>query len=287
MPSSEVPDGWTAQGFGSRDLTEDQAKALARHFGARRKAYNWTVATLKADIQAWHASGPYGEPAAACNANTVMTMRQIPRPVSRWPECSKRPTPMASRAVERTELAGPPRAGSAGKRGFPCFKRKAATRIECRSRPERCVWNRPPSTPCRSLDRPHVENTRRRTPDCAGRARVLAISGAPQRHSSGVRVFCPAVRSSRRWCTPVRGWCRCINRRLATADGTVMLRTHDRSAAAPRELRHVGPRCTSVHGATVSAPLRFPGCIAGSDVRTHHLHVLTRWSTHGRIVTEG
>ncbi|MBB5164491.1 transposase [Mycobacterium sp. AZCC_0083] len=30
---------------------------MARHFGARRKAYNWTVATLKADIEAWHATG--------------------------------------------------------------------------------------------------------------------------------------------------------------------------------------------------------------------------------------
>lgn len=58
MPKFEVPDGWTVQAFRfTLDPTEDQAKALARHFGARRKAYNWTVATLKADIQAWHASG--------------------------------------------------------------------------------------------------------------------------------------------------------------------------------------------------------------------------------------
>lgn len=48
MPKFEVPDGWTVQAFRfTLDPTEDQAKALARHFGARRKAYNWTVATLK------------------------------------------------------------------------------------------------------------------------------------------------------------------------------------------------------------------------------------------------
>ena len=39
------------------DPTEDQAWSLARHFGARRKAYNWAVHTLKADIEAWHATG--------------------------------------------------------------------------------------------------------------------------------------------------------------------------------------------------------------------------------------
>ena len=39
------------------DPTEEQARSLARHFGARRKAYNWTVAALTADIQTWHATG--------------------------------------------------------------------------------------------------------------------------------------------------------------------------------------------------------------------------------------
>ncbi|MDT5017870.1 MAG: putative transposase, partial [Mycobacterium sp.] len=51
MARFEVPEGWTVQAFQfTLDLTEDQAKSLTRHFGARRKAYNWTVATLKADI---------------------------------------------------------------------------------------------------------------------------------------------------------------------------------------------------------------------------------------------
>ena len=31
--------------------------SLARHFGARRKAFNWTVATLKGDIDAWRETG--------------------------------------------------------------------------------------------------------------------------------------------------------------------------------------------------------------------------------------
>jgi len=54
MAKFEVPDGWGIQAFRfTLDPTEDQARSLARHFGARRKAYNWTVATLKADIEAW------------------------------------------------------------------------------------------------------------------------------------------------------------------------------------------------------------------------------------------
>ncbi len=58
MARFEVPDGWCVQAFRfSLDPTEDQTSALARHFGARRKAYNWTVATLKTDIEAWQATG--------------------------------------------------------------------------------------------------------------------------------------------------------------------------------------------------------------------------------------
>jgi hypothetical protein len=58
MAKFEVPDGWCVQAFRfTLDPIEGQARALARHFGARRKAYNWTVATLKADIEAWHAAG--------------------------------------------------------------------------------------------------------------------------------------------------------------------------------------------------------------------------------------
>jgi putative transposase len=58
MARFEVPEGWTVQGFRfTLDPTEEQAGSLARHFGARRKAYNWTVATVKADVEAWHTAG--------------------------------------------------------------------------------------------------------------------------------------------------------------------------------------------------------------------------------------
>ena len=45
MAKFDVPDGWCVQAFRfTLDPTEDQAWSLARHFGARRKAYNWAVA---------------------------------------------------------------------------------------------------------------------------------------------------------------------------------------------------------------------------------------------------
>lgn len=58
MARFEVPDGWGVQAFRfTLDPTTEQAAALGRHFGARRKAYNWTVAALKADIAAWRETG--------------------------------------------------------------------------------------------------------------------------------------------------------------------------------------------------------------------------------------
>jgi putative transposase len=54
----EIPDGWGVQAFRfTLDPTESQNRALARHFGARRKAYNWTVATIKADLSAYRDTG--------------------------------------------------------------------------------------------------------------------------------------------------------------------------------------------------------------------------------------
>ena len=58
MARFEIPDGWCVQAFRfTLGPTEEQARALARHCGARREAYHWAVATVKADIRAWRATG--------------------------------------------------------------------------------------------------------------------------------------------------------------------------------------------------------------------------------------
>jgi putative transposase len=96
MAHFEVPDGWCAQAFRfTLDPTENQASLLARHFGARRKAYNWTVATLKADIEAWHTAGiETPKPSLRVLRKRWNTVKDdvcvnAQTGVVWWPECSK------------------------------------------------------------------------------------------------------------------------------------------------------------------------------------------------------
>jgi putative transposase len=54
----QPPEGWSVQAFSfALDPTPGQRQVLARQFGGRRPAYNWTVRQLRADIEAYHA-GP-------------------------------------------------------------------------------------------------------------------------------------------------------------------------------------------------------------------------------------
>src|SRR5271155_4128356 len=134
MVRFEVPEGWTVQAFRfTLDPTEDQARALARHFGARRKAFNWTVAALKADIAAWHASGvETAKPSLRVlrkRWNTVKDSVCVNAETGAvwWPECSKEAyADGISGAVDAYWNWQTSRAGKrAGKRvGFPRFKKK-------------------------------------------------------------------------------------------------------------------------------------------------------------------
>ena len=134
MAKCDVPDGWCVQAFRfTLDPTEDQARALARHFGARRKAYNWTVATLKADIAAWHTAGiETAKPSLRVlrkRWNTVKDEVCVNAETGAvwWPECSKEAyADGIAGAVNAYWNWQSSRAGKrAGKRvGFPRFKRK-------------------------------------------------------------------------------------------------------------------------------------------------------------------
>ena len=97
MARLEVPEGWSVQAFRfTLDPTAEQSVSLARHFGARRKAYNWTVATLKADIEAWHAAGTEtATPSLRLLRKRWNTVKDdvcinAETGVVWWPECSKR-----------------------------------------------------------------------------------------------------------------------------------------------------------------------------------------------------
>jgi putative transposase len=52
MKRYEIPDGWTARGFSFEVEWPSDRSAVLSHFGARRKAKNWAIAQVKADMDA-------------------------------------------------------------------------------------------------------------------------------------------------------------------------------------------------------------------------------------------
>jgi putative transposase len=309
----EVPEGWCVQAYRfTLDPTDAQATNLARHFGARRKAFNWTVGTLKADIEAWHATG------VATAKPSLRVLRKRWNTVKEdicvntetgavwWPECSKEAyADGIAGAVDAYWNWQQSRAGKrAGKRvGFPRFKRKGrdADRVcfstgAMRVEPDR----RHVTLPVIGTVRTH-ENTRRiERLIRAGRARVLAISVRRNgdRLDASVRVLVQRAQQPR---VAHRGSPVGVDvgvRRLATvatAAGVVIERIANPRPldSALRELRHVcraRSRCTKgsrQYRERTTQISRLHRRV--NDVRTHHLHVLTaRWAkTHGRIVVEG
>jgi putative transposase len=313
MAKFDVPEGWCVQAFRfTLDPTVDQAGSLARHFGARRKAYNWTVATLKADIQAWHAAGiKTAKPSlgvlrkrwnsvkddVCVNAETGAVW---------WPECSKEAyADGIAGAVEAYWNWQSCRAGKrAGNRvGFPRFKRKGrdADRVcfttgAMRVEPDR----RHLTLPVIGTVRTH-ENTRRIERLLrVGRARVLAISVRRNgtRLDVSVRVLVQRPQQPSVALPGSRVGVDVGVRRLATVagdDGVVIERIENPRPlqAALRQLRHVSrarSRCTKGSRRYRERTTELSWLYRGvNDVRTHHLHVLTTrlTKTHGRIVVEG
>ena len=313
MARFEVPDGWTVQAFRfTLDPTAEQARALARHFGARRKTFNWTVATLKADIAAWHASGvETAKPSLRALRRRWNTVKNdiCVNPATGavwWPECSKEAyADGIAGAVDAYWNWQSSRLGKrAGKRvGFPRFKKKGrdADRVcfttgAMRIEPDR----RHLTLPVIGTVRTH-ENTRRiERLICVGRARLLAISVRRNgtRIDASVRVVVQRPIQPKVALPDSRVGIDVGVRRLATVadeDGTVLERVPNPRPlhAALRELRHVsrarsrcrqGSRQYRERTVDISRLHR-----RVNDVRTHHLHVLTTRlaKTHGRIVVEG
>jgi putative transposase len=309
----EVPEGWTVQAFRfTLDPTDNQARALARHFGARRKAYNWTVATLKADIEAWQDTGvETAKPSLRVlrkRWNTVKDGVCVNAETGAvwWPECSKEAYADGIRgAVDgywnwQTSRSGK-RAGNRVR--FPRFKRKGrdADRVcfttgAMRVEPDR----RHLTMPVIGTVRTH-ENTRRiERLIRSGRARVLAISVRRNgtRLDASVRVVVQRPEQPNVALPDSRVGVDVGVRRLATvatADGTVIEHVENPRPldTALRELRHVcraRSRCTRGsrrYRERTTQMSRLHRRV--NDVRTHHLHVLTTRlaKTHGHIVVEG
>ena len=313
MAKLEVPEGWTVQAFRfSLDPTEEQARSLARHFGARRKAYNWTVATLKADLDAWHDTGVetakpslrvlrkrwnIAKDEVCVNAETGAVW---------WQECSKEAyAGGVDGAVDAYWNWQQSRAGKpAGKRvGFPRFKKKGRdqdrvtfTTGAIRVEPDRHHL----TLPVIGTIRTH-ENTRRIQRLLAkGRARVLAITVRRNgtRLDASVRVLVQRPQQPKVALPSSRVGVDVGVRRLATvADegGAVLDRVPNPRPldAALKELRHVSRARSRCSKGSRHYRERTTGISRlhrrVNDVRTHHLHVLTTRlaKTHGRIVVEG
>jgi putative transposase len=313
MARFEVAEGWTVQAFRfTLDPTEDQARALARHFGARRKAFNWTVAALKADIAAWHAAGvKTAKPSLRVlrkRWNTVKDSVCVNAETGAvwWPECSKEAyADGISGAVDGYWNWQTSRAGKrAGKRvGFPRFKKKGrdSDRVCFTTGAMRIEADRRHLTlPVIGTVRTHENMRRIERLIRGGRARVLAISVRRNgtRIGASVRVLVQRPQQSEVAHPGSRVGVDVGVRRLATvADegGTVVESVPNPRPlhAVLKELRHASrarSRCTKgsrryrERTAEISRLHR-----RVNDVRTHHLHVLTTRlaKTHGRIVVEG
>jgi putative transposase len=313
MACFEVPDGWCVQAFGfTLDPTEGQRRVLARHFGSRRKAYNWTVAALKADIEAWHGTGVKTEKPSLQvlrkRWNTVKDEVCVNTETGAvwWPECSKEAyADGIAGAVDAYWNWQHSRAGKrAGKPvGFPRFKRKGhdADRVCFTTGAMRVESDRRHLTlPVIGSVRTH-ENTRRiERLIRSGRARVLAISVRRNgtRLDASVRVVVQRRKQPGVALPGSRVGVDVGVRRLATvadADGVVIEQVLNPRPlqAALRELRQVSrarSRCTKgsrQYRERTTELSRLHRRV--KDVRSHHLHVLTTRlaKTHGRIVVEG
>jgi putative transposase len=313
MAKFAIPEGWTVQAFRfTLDPTDDQSRMLARHFGARRKAYNWTVAALNADIEAWHATGiETAKPSlrvlrkrwnsvkneVCVNADTGTVW---------WRECSKEAyADGIDGAVDAYWNWQNSRSGKRdGKRmGFPRFKKKGRdqdrvtfTTGAMRVEPDR----RHLTLPVIGTVRTH-ENTRRIERLIAkGRARVLAITVRRNgtRLDASVRVLVQRPQQPKVAHPGSRVGVDVGVRRLATVaneDGTVLEQVPNPRLldAALKELRHASrarSRCTKGsrrYRERTTEISRLHRRV--NDVRTHHLHCLTTRlaKTHGRIVVEG
>lgn len=284
---------------------------LARHFGARRKAYNWAVATLKSDIDTWHASGIKTAPPSLQvlrkRWNTVKDDVCVNAETGQvwWQECSKEAFADGIRGA--VDAYWNWQASYVGKRagrrvGFPRFKRKGrdADRVcfttgAIRVGPDR----RHLTLPVIGTVRIH-ENSRRieRLIRC-GRARVLAISVRRNgtRLDASVRVVVQRPQQPNATQPGLGVGVDVGVRRLATvatAGGVVVERVPNPRPleTALKELRRVcraRSRCTKGSRRYRERTTEMSRLYRRvNDVRTHHLHVLTTRlaKTHGRIVVE-
>ena len=131
--SFQLPDGWVARGwrFEVEPTTPQQPSLIFRHFGARRFAYNWALAQVKANLDARTA-----DPAVLPLAWTLPTLRKAWNQAKDevapwWPSCSKEAYAcgIADLVQALQNWSGSKHGHRAGLRvGFPRFKARRRDR---------------------------------------------------------------------------------------------------------------------------------------------------------------
>jgi putative transposase len=131
--SFQLPDGWVARGwrFEVEPTTPQQPSLIFRHFGARRFAYNWALAQVKANLDARTA-----DPAVPPLAWTLPTLRKAWNQAKGevapwWPSCSKEAYAcgIADLVQALQNWSGSKHGHRAGLRvGFPRFKARRRDR---------------------------------------------------------------------------------------------------------------------------------------------------------------
>ena len=188
-----IPDGWVARGwrFEVETTTTVQWSKIRQHFGARRFAYNWALAQVKANLDARAA-----DPSVPALAWTLPTLRKAWNQAKAevapwWPSCSKEAygSGIADLAAALNAWSTSTHGRRAGPRvGFPRFKARHRDRGRVRFNtgtmrlePDRRHLTLPVIGKLRSK-----ESTRRLERLVAkGRARVLSMTLSEQ----GGRLF--------------------------------------------------------------------------------------------------
>jgi putative transposase len=305
--SFAVPKGWAARGFRFevQPTTTGQSALIRQHFGARRFAYNWALALVKANLDA-RAADPTIAPLAWNLPAVRREWNQAKHQVAPWWRgCSKEA--YASGIADLVAALGNWSEAKHGRRvggrvGFPQFKTRRRDRGRVRF-----------TTGAMRLepDRRHIvlpvvgrlrckENTRRlQRLLVKGRAMVLSMTLSDQ---PGGRLFVTVqVILAQQPRTPAEPHARCgIDLGIAAEwaviahhDGTIQRVAHPaqwaavakqrRRLARQRSRRLVGSRGHRQANAKLAALDR-----RAANLRTHHVHTLTTSLArrYGTIVVE-
>jgi putative transposase len=145
-PRYEVPEGWVARSwrFEVETTTSAQRPLIAQHFGARRFAYNWALAQVKANLDV-RAADPSVPPLAWTLPTLRKAWNQAKAEVAPWwPSCSKE-----AYGCGIADLVAGLHAWSASKQGqragsrsgSPSLRPATATAAESGSPLARCGWS--------------------------------------------------------------------------------------------------------------------------------------------------